>query len=426
MRRFGYGLAILIALAVGACATTPDPGPEARAAADTLAKNIHTRYRLYAGESDARQPDTKLFARVFERVRADYVRPVDERVLLAAATGAVVDAEPPTGEAAGDWLVEQAIRGMLESLDPYSVYLPRDEYGAIQDSMRGRFGGLGIQISKSEEHDDIVVVTPLDNTPAAAAGLRPGDRITHVDGVKIGGLPLAEVVRRLRGPVDTSVVLTILRDDAPVFDRVITRAIIRMDVVEWRREDDFGYLRIRGFSDDTAEQVQDAVREIRSHLGGRLAGLVIDLRNNPGGLLIESVSVSDAFIERGDIVSTRGRNGLQRYGATMGDIAAGLPIAVLVNGGSASASEILAAALKDRGRAILVGTRTFGKGTVQTVIPMGNGTALKLTTARYFRPSGASVDNGIVPDIEVADVDEVEGDEALERAIAELSRLARL
>lgn len=426
MRRFGYGLAILVALAVGACATAPDPGPEARAAADTLAKNIHTRYRLYAGESDAPQPDTKLFARVFERVRADYVRPVDERVLLAAATGAVVDAEPPTGEAAGDWLVEQAIRGMLESLDPYSVYLPRDEYGAIQDSMRGRFGGLGIQISKSEEHDDIVVVTPLDNTPAAAAGLRPGDRITHVDGVKIGGLPLAEVVRRLRGPVDTSVVLTILRDDAPVFDRVITRAIIRMDVVEWRREDDFGYLRIRGFSDDTAEQVQDAVREIRFHLGGRLAGLVIDLRNNPGGLLIESVSVSDAFIERGDIVSTRGRNGLQRYGATMGDIAAGLPIAVLVNGGSASASEILAAALKDRGRAILVGTRTFGKGTVQTVIPMGNGTALKLTTARYFRPSGASVDNGIVPDIEVADVDEVEGDEALERAIAELSRLARL
>lgn len=426
MRRFGYGLAVLVAFGLGACATGPNPGPEARAAAERLAENIDNQYRAHAGATDATRPDTELFARVFERVRADYVRPVDEGILLAAATTAVIDAEPPTGEPAGDWLVEQAIRGMLESLDPYSVYLPRDEYDAIRDSMRGRFGGLGIQITKSEDHGDIVVVTPLDNTPAAAAGLLPGDRISHVDGVKVAGLALPDIVRRLRGPIGSSVKLTILRQGMAVFDREITRAVIRMDVVEWRREGDFGYLRIRGFSDDTTEQVQAAVREIRSHLGGRLAGLIVDLRNNPGGLLIESVAVSDAFIERGDIVSTRGRYGMQRYSATMGDIAAGLPIAVLVNGGSASASEILAGALKDHGRAILVGTRTFGKGSVQTVIPMGDGTALKLTTARYFRPSGQSVDDGIPPDIEVADRREVEGDEALDRAIAELGRQASL
>ncbi len=426
MRRFAYILAVLITLALAACAAAPGTGPEARAAADTLAEDILTRYRQYARQTDAAEPDTKLFAQVFERVRSDYVRPVNEDMLLAAATSAVAAAEPPADATTGDWLVEQAIRGMLESLDPYSVYLPRDEYSAIQDSMRGQFGGLGIQISKSEQHDDIVVVAPLDRTPAAAAGLRPGDRITHIDSKNVSALSLPEIVQRLRGPVGSTVLLTIRREGVPAFDQAITRAVIRMDVVEWRREGDFGYMRIRGFSDDTAKQVEDAVQEIRTHLGGRLAGLIIDLRNNPGGLLIESVAVSDAFIERGNIVSTRGRYGTQHYGATKGDIAAGLPIAVLVNGASASASEILAGALRDHGRATLVGQRTFGKGTVQTVIPMGNGTALKLTTARYFRPSGVSVDDGIAPDIEVADSSEEEGDAVLDRAIAELSNQARL
>jgi carboxyl-terminal processing protease len=220
--------------------------------------------------------------------------------------------------------------------------------------------------------------------------------------------------------------LTVRRGERNVFDIPITRAVIHLDVVNWRLEGDFGYLRISGFSEHTAEEVEDAVRDIRSHLGGRLAGLVIDLRNNPGGLLVESVAVSDAFIESGDIVVTRGRSSTQRYRATSGDIVAGLPIAVLINRGSASAAEIFAGALKDHERAVLVGTRSFGKGTVQTVMPMGRGTALKLTTATYYRPSGSSVDGGIAPDVEVEDDRETEMDEGLQRAIAELGRLAAL
>ncbi len=424
--RIRLAVASLAILAVGACAAPPAPGPEARAAAERLARDIHSRHYVSSEVPGAEQPDIKLFAQVFERVRTDYVRPVDEGVLLAAATSAVLDAEPPAGEPAGDWLVEQAIKGMLASLDPYSTYLPRDEYGAIKDSMKGEFGGLGIQIAKPQEGDGVIVVTPLDGTPAQQADIEAGDRITHVDGVALGDRPLSKIVQMLRGPVGSPVELRISREARAPFDVTINRAQIRINVVKWRREGDFGYVRISSFTEDTTGQVEAAVQEIRSHLGGRLAGLIIDLRNNPGGLLMQSVSVSDVFIERGDIVTTRSRNGAQRYSASRGDLAAGLPIAVLVNGGSASAAEILAGALKDHGRALIVGSRTFGKGTVQTVIPMGQGTALKLTTATYFTPSGSSVDGGIAPDIEVRENPDIEGDEMLSRAISELDRLASL
>jgi carboxyl-terminal processing protease len=199
-----------------------------------------------------------------------------------------------------------------------------------------------------------------------------------------------------------------------------------VDVVKWRLEGDFGYLHVTGFSEDTSDNIEEAVDKIRSHLGGRLAGLIIDLRDNPGGLLVESVAASDAFIESGDIVVTKGRYRTQRYRATNGDIVAGLPIAVLINRNSASAAEIFAGALKDHERAVLIGTRSFGKGTVQTVMPMGRGTALKLTTAAYYRPSGSSVDGGIVPDVAVEDDHETDIDEGLQRALAELNRLAAL
>lgn len=363
---------------------------------------------------------------MFERVREDYVRPVDETLLLAAATNAILEAQSPTGVDDGDWLMEQAIKGMVSSLDPYSAFLPRDEYGSIQDSMRGQFGGLGVQIAKPEDGPGIEVVTPLDGTPAQAAGLQPGDLITHVDRVALGDVTLSEVVTMLRGPVGSSVLLTVRRGRSPAIEMALKRAVIQINVVEWRREGDFGYLRISSFTEDTNAQVEKAVQEIRAHLGGRLAGLIIDLRNNPGGLLVQSVAVSDSFIEQGDIVTTRGRSSTQRFSASRGDIVAGLPLAVLVNGGSASAAEILAGALQDHHRAILVGSRTFGKGTVQTVIPMGRGTALKLTTARYFRPSGLSVDGGIEPDVSVVERQDTPGDETLRRAIAELSRLASL
>lgn len=424
--RLRYGIPVLVLLALSACALAPAPGPEARAAADQLAADIDRKQRQYAGAADRTQPDVKLFARVFERVKAEYVRPVDEEMLLAAASHALDDAAPPDGAVSDDWFVEQAINGMLASLDPYSAYLPREEYEAMQDSMRGEFGGLGIQITLPDDGGGVMVVAPLAGTPAAEAGLMAEDRITHVDGESLQGYNLGQVVRRLRGPVGSRVVLTIRRGADHIFDVPISRSIIHLEVVKWRLEGDFGYLHISGFSEDTADQIEEAINKIRSHLGGRLAGLVIDLRDNPGGLLVESVAASDAFIESGDIVVTKGRHRTQRYRATVGDIVAGLPIVVLINGNSASAAEIFAAALKDHERAVLIGTRSFGKGTVQTVMPMGRGTALKLTTAAYYRPSGSSVDGGIVPDVNVEDDRRTVVDEGLQRAIAELNRLAAL
>ena len=426
MRGLRAGFLTGLILLLGACAQSPDAGPEARAAAEQLALDINIHSARYGVLPNQAQPDVKLFARVFERVRSDYVRPVGDDVLLAAAVTAIADADPAPGEIDGNWLAERAMKGMLESLDPYSTYLSEGEYSAMKESMRGRFGGLGIQISAPETGGGVGVVAPLDGTPADRAGLQPGDLITHVDGHSIMDKTLREVVSELRGPVGSSVVLRIDRKSARPFDVPLVRDTIRMDVVKWRLEGDFGYLRIASFTENTAEDVEDAMREIRQHVGGRLAGLIIDLRNNPGGLLVESVAVSDAFIESGDIVSTRGRKSRQRYRATAGDIAAGLPIAVLINKGSASAAEILAGALKDHDRAILVGGRSFGKGTVQTLIPVGHGAAMKLTTARYFRPLGETVDGGIRPDVEVEEDIETERDEGLARAIAELGRMASL
>ncbi len=426
MRFFRTLVSSGVALFLGACALAPDPGPEAQAAAEQLAADIYARSVYYSADPSPVQPDIKLLARVFERVRSDYVRPVDEDLLIAAASTAIQDAQPGPDRSDDNWLVERAIKAMLESLDPYSTFLPQDEYAAMKQSMRGRFGGLGIQITAPETGGGAVVVTPLDDTPASRAGLKAGDRITHIDGRDVTGDSLREIVAQLRGLEGTSVVLKISREGGNPFEVSLIREMIRVDVIKWRLEGDFGYLRIASFTENTADDVEKAIDEIRRHLGGRLAGLVIDLRNNPGGLLVESVAVSDAFIESGDIVSTEGRKSKQKYRATAGDIAAGLPIVVLINKGSASAAEILAGALKDHGRAMLIGDRSYGKGTVQTVIPMGRGTAVKLTTAQYFRPLGETVEGGIEPDIEALDDIETEIDEGLERAIAELNRLASL
>ena len=426
MRGLRAGILTGLVLLLGACAVAPGPGPEARAAAEQLAADIGAHSGYFSANPAQAEPEIRLFARVFERVRSDYVRPVDRELLLAAAATAIEGANPSPGEASRDWLVERAIKGMLESLDPYSTYLPENEYTAMKESMRGRFGGLGIQITSPDKGGGVVVVSPLEGTPAERAGLLSGDIITHVDGTNIMEKTLRDVVTELRGPVGSQVVLTIKRENVDAFDVPLVRDVIRMDVVKWRLEGEFGYLRVTSFTENTAEGVEDAVQGIRRHLGGRLAGLIIDLRNNPGGLLVESVAVSDAFIDSGDIVSTEGRKSKQRYRATTGDIVAGLPIAVLINQGSASAAEIVASALKDHDRAVLIGSRSYGKGTVQTVIPMGRGTAMKLTTAQYFRPRGDSVDGGIQPDFEVEDDIKTELDESLDRAIAELGRMASL
>jgi carboxyl-terminal processing protease len=320
-----------------------------------------------------------LFGDVFERVRADYVEEVQD-----------------------EKLIEAAINGMLTALDPHSNYLNTKSFRDMQVQTRGEFGGLGIEVTM--ENGLVKVVSPIDDTPAFRAGVKPGDFITHLDNDPVQGMTLPEAVERMRGPVNTNITLTIRREGREPFDVMLSRAIITIQSVRSRVEKDIGYVRITSFSEQTSSGVERAVQRIKQELGANLKGFILDLRNNPGGLLDQSVKVADAFLERGEIVSTRSRrpDDAQRFNAKPGDVADGLPIVVLINSGSASASEIVAGALQDHRRAILLGTKSFGKGSVQTIIPLAGHGAIRLTTARYYTPSGRSIQaKGIEPDIEV-------------------------
>ena len=321
-----------------------------------------------------------LFGEVFERVRAEYVDDVSD-----------------------DSLVESAINGMLTSLDPHSNYLNTKNFNDMKVQTRGEFGGLGIEVSM--ENGLVKVVSPIDDTPAAHAGLKPGDLITHLDGDPVQGMTLPEAVEKMRGPVSSEIKLTIRREGKEPFDVKLIRATIKIQSVRSHLEgDNIAYIRITTFNEQTDVGLNNAMKNLKQQAGGKLLGLILDLRNDPGGLLDQAVAVADAFLEKGEIVSTRGRRGedAQRYNARPGDIAAGLPIAVLINGGSASASEIVAGALQDHHRAILLGTKSFGKGSVQTIIPLPGHGAMRLTTARYYTPSGRSIQaKGIDPDIVV-------------------------
>jgi carboxyl-terminal processing protease len=323
-----------------------------------------------------------LFGDVFERVRADYVE------------------KPDDGK-----LIESAINGMLAGLDPHSSYMDTKSFRDMQVQTRGEFGGLGIEVTMEEGL--IKVVAPIDETPAAKAGIMANDIITHLDDEPVQGLTLNQAVEKMRGPVNTKIKLKVMRKggDKPV-EVSITRDIIRVRSVRSRLEgDDVGFIRVTQFNEQTTDGLKKAVADLTAQAGDKLKGFVIDLRNNPGGLLDQAISVSDAFLEKGEIVSTRGRNAeeTQRFNARAGDLSKGKPLIVLINGGSASASEIVAGALQDHRRATVIGTRSFGKGSVQTIIPLGSGNgALRLTTARYFTPSGRSIQaKGISPDIEV-------------------------
>jgi carboxyl-terminal processing protease len=327
--------------------------------------------------------ELNLFGDVFERVRADYVeRPDDSK------------------------LVESAINGMLAGLDPHSSYMDPKSFRDMQVQTRGEFGGLGIEVTM--EDGLVKVVAPIDDTPAAKAGVMANDIITHLDDEAVQGLTLNQAVDKMRGPVNTKIKLTIMRKgaDKPI-EVSIVRDIIRVKSVRWHPEGgDVGYIRITQFNEQTTDGLKQAVNELNAQLGAdKIKGYVVDLRNNPGGLLDQAISVSDTFLEKGEIVSTRGRNPeeTQRFNARPGDMTKGKPVIVLINGGSASASEIVAGALQDHKRATLIGTRSFGKGSVQTIIPLGAGNgALRLTTARYYTPSGRSIQaKGISPDIEV-------------------------
>ena len=338
---------------------------------------------LTTAQSDEQQETYRqlgLFGDVFQRIRESYVDEVEDKEL-----------------------VEAAITGMLTSLDPHSSYLDTENYNSMQVQTKGRFGGLGIEITM--EKGMIKVVSPIDDTPAAKAGLQPEDYIIAVDDESIIGLQLSEAVERLRGEVGSKVIVKVQRDQGEPFDVTLVRDFIKIKSVRSEIFDGIGYVRLTTFSEQTSPGLQDAVGDFFLSEGNNLKGIVLDLRNNPGGLLNEAVAVSDAFLEKGEIVSTRGRNaneGSHVY-ARAGDIARGLPLVVLINSGSASASEIVAGALKDHKRAILLGTRTFGKGSVQSVIPVSNTAAIRLTTARYYTPSGESIQGkGITPDIEVA------------------------
>ncbi|SIO50567.1 carboxyl-terminal processing protease [Rhodovulum sp. ES.010] len=324
-----------------------------------------------------------LFGDVFERIRAQYVEEVDESELI-----------------------EAAINGMLTSLDPHSSYLPPRDFDDMQVQTRGEFGGLGIEVTQEEGF--VKVVSPIDDTPADEAGIEAGDFITHVDGESVLGLTLDEAVDLMRGPVGSEIVITVVREgvDEP-FDVSIIRDTIKLTAVRSRIQGDTVVLRITTFNDQTFTNLEEEWENSVEELGGmeNVNGVVLDLRNNPGGLLPQAIKVSDAFLEAGEIVSTRGRDpqDSDRYNASKGDITDGKPLVVLINGGSASASEIVAGALKDHRRAIVVGTKSFGKGSVQTVMPLKGDGAMRLTTARYYTPSGRSIQAlGVSPDIVVA------------------------
>jgi carboxyl-terminal processing protease len=359
--------------AVGICLTLLVTGPQGAHLVATAKAKIGSH--IYS--------QLNLFGEVFERVRADYVEKPDDTKLI-----------------------EGAISGMISSLDPHSRYMNDSAWHEMQDTTKGEFGGLGIEVTM--EDGLVKVVAPMDGTPAAKAGILSGDLVTQIDDEAVQGLTLEQAVNKMKGPVNTKTRLMILRKgaDKPV-NVTITREIIHVRPVSYRTEGgNIGYIRISSFNDQTTDELKKAIGDISKQISSpNLLGYVLDLRNNPGGLLDQAVSVSSVFLARGEVVSTRGRRPeeTQRFVARGGDLTQGKPIVVLINGGSASASEIVAGALHDLKRATLVGTRSFGKGSVQTIIPLGPGNgALALTTARYFTPSGRSIQaKGILPDIEV-------------------------
>jgi carboxyl-terminal processing protease len=366
MRKSEYVLWALLVLAV-------------LAAGSTMVNLARSQSASAANSEIYRQLD--LFGEVLERVRADYVeRPEDPK------------------------LIEAAINGMLTALDPHSAYLNPKHFRDMQVQTRGEFGGLGIEVTM--ENGVVKVVAPIEDTPAARAGIMSGDLITHLDKEQILGLTLQEAVEKMRGPVNSPITLTIVRKgvDDP-FEVKVVRDVIHINPVKYNAEgDDVGYIRVTTFNEQTTANLQKAIEDLKKQLGPKLKGFIVDLRNNPGGLLDQAISVSDAFLDQGAIVLTRGRNleETQRSNARPGDVTDGQKIVVLINGGSASASEIVAGALQDHHRATIVGTRSFGKGSVQTIIPLGSNGALRLTTARYYTPSGRSIQaKGIDPEVVV-------------------------
>lgn len=386
-----FAMAAIGGILAGAAVTTQIAGP-------LIAQEAERNSTVYE--------QLDLFGDIFERIRAGYVEDVDEKELI-----------------------EAAINGMLTSLDPHSSYLSADDADDMRVQTRGEFGGLGIEVTQEEGF--VKVVSPMDGTPAYEAGVEAGDFITHVDGESVLGLTLDEAVDMMRGPVGSEIVVTLVREgvDEP-FDVTIIRDTIKLTAVRTRTEGETVVLRVTTFNDQTYPNLEEGLSEAVEEAGGidNVNGFVLDLRNNPGGLLTQAIKVSDAFLEAGEIVSTRGRSAEdgERFNATDGDLADGKPMVVLINGGSASASEIVAGALQDHRRAIVIGTKSFGKGSVQTVMPLRQNGAMRLTTARYYTPSGRSIQAlGVSPDIVVEQPPVVPEEELTEDETPSIARRSR-
>lgn len=366
-------LALVLALLIGSPALLASEKPVAKVAAPAP-----------MGDDKAPLPleELRTFAEVLDRIKAAYVEPVDDKTLL-----------------------ENAIKGMLSNLDPHSAYLEPEAYAELQESTSGEFGGLGVEVGI--EDGFIKIISPIDDTPASQAGIQPGDLIIKIDGQPTKGLSMTEAVDKMRGKAGSKILLTLVREGGQPFDVELIRAVIKVKSVKSQLlEDHYGYLRISQFQVNSGEEVGKALAALKKQNDGKkLRGIVLDLRNNPGGVLQAAVEVTDHFLKKGLIVYTKGRiaNSELRFSADPADASEGVPLVVLINGGSASASEIVAGALQDHKRGVLMGTDSFGKGSVQTVLPLNNDRALKITTALYFTPNGRSIQaQGIVPDIEVS------------------------
>jgi carboxyl-terminal processing protease len=410
-------LAAALPPALHGCSGTPggpaeavadDPYPLSDSGTDELSR-FQAAYALYAQDPEnSRQ--LKQFRDAYRRVRTAYAFPVSDKQLVDAAIAGVRQGDPAPHSLASEQLVERALDSMTASLDPHSVYLDPEELREAEVTTTGEFGGLGIQVAREE--GSIKVISPIEDTPADRAGLKPGDIITHVDGKPVAGMQLSEAVRAMRGEPGTQIRLTVNRSGKGSLEFAIVRAVIAVRPVRWKVSNGVGYLRILNFNERTMDNLEAAMEDLHRQLGESRRGIILDLRNNPGGLFDQSLRVADAFLDDGVIVSVRGRNAshTREFRARQGDAAKGLPMVVLVNGGSASASEIVASALQDQHRATVMGSRSFGKGSVQTVMRLPIEGALKLTTALYYSPSGRSIQaQGVEPDIALTGTEPTEG-----------------
>ncbi len=369
-------------------------------------QRFETVFKVYSTEPD-RTERLDYFGFAFRRVRVNYVTEISDATLIDAAIRGVRETKAKPGSLSPEELVEKALDSMTASLDPHSAYLNKDEFRESFVHTKGEFGGLGIEITM--EDGMVKVITPIEGTPAEKAGVKAGDLITHVDGEPIKGMTLIQSVRKMRGRAGTQITLMIKRKDQPDFLVTIVRAVIRIKAVRWHMEDNISYIRVSRFTEKVESGIEKAFEDIHEKLGPRLAGIVLDLRNNGGGLLDQSLLLADSFLDEGEIVSIRGRDpdDIRSHRAEEGDLARGAPMVVLINAGSASAAEIVASALQQNGRATLMGGRSFGKGSVQTILPLPVEGGLKLTTALYYAPSGQTIQaRGVEPDIVISPAEE--------------------